>query len=856
MMNNSLNEALKAKAAQKKQTTDGEIHLDDVARVKVLSPGRQVFKRFVRNRLAVFGSCLLIAMFIFSFIGPLFYAYGQKQIFYKYSTQNVNYALAKSNTAYNGYTVDESVELARPVVNAMNSNIKSMIEKGETSRLVFEGENAYLISMLGREVYTLGSAETELVCTTGRSEVHIGSYSMVGKKLTYADKNAEEIPGLQEAAAKACKGKGGSFELDGVTYTFEKGAAKSFDIYTERDGLVYASEVLGEEFEQELAENADQTAFTFEGEEYCIVTAGGAQKVYRLTGQQVGRVYTLLTLDTYETGARVPDDFRPSALMAAFTSGTFTSDGAEYRIEPEESGTLVVHDAAGEEYAEFTDFTVRRYTGEDTMDYDLKDAITNEILAMLSSGRKTGTLSYALPMQNETGSYVYDENGALQYNDSELTITQRDTGEFVVNCEQIIYVINMYEAPSAKHILGTDGDGFDVLARIMYGGRISLMVGFVVVFLETFLGIIMGGLAGYYGKWVDNLIMRLVDIFYCLPSMPIMIILGAMMDAQGNFWVLNATSIGSPLHIRNTYGQWKAINLSSYGEAIEFTTPGGQILIDQRNENRKWMYDQRHTPGVILLDDGGTPFNTSDDRCRKRNQWTDQNGNVLSPSQIMCIAQDMKNRMWIGTGTGILIIPAEVDFMNSNACHRIIIPRNDGTGLGDYLLGSEQVNCMVIDGGNRMWIGTENSGIYLIEDDTITVAHFTTDNSLLPSNTIQSMAIMPTTGELFIGTAKGIASYRSDASAPQEDLTNAYAFPNPVRPNYQGVITIAGLMENTAVNIIDESGNLVCKTRSYGGTAVWDGRIQNGRRATSGVYTALCNEPTGKHTVVKILVIR
>ena len=142
MMNNSLNEALKAKAAQKKQTTDNEIHLDDVARVKVLSPGRQVFKRFVRNRLAVFGSCLLIAMFIFSFIGPLFYAYGQKQIFYKYSTQNVNYALAKSNTAYNGYVVDESVELARPVVNAMNSNIKSMIEKGETSRLVFEGENA------------------------------------------------------------------------------------------------------------------------------------------------------------------------------------------------------------------------------------------------------------------------------------------------------------------------------------------------------------------------------------------------------------------------------------------------------------------------------------------------------------------------------------------------------------------------------------------------------------------------------------------------------------------------------------------------------------------------------------------
>ena len=130
-MNNSLNEALKAKAAARagEKKTDGEMALDDVARVKVLSPGRRVFKRFVRNRLAVFGSCLLIVMFLFSFAGPLFYAYGQKQIFYKYSTENVNYALAKSNTAYNGYVVDSSVELARPVVNAMNCNIKACWKK-------------------------------------------------------------------------------------------------------------------------------------------------------------------------------------------------------------------------------------------------------------------------------------------------------------------------------------------------------------------------------------------------------------------------------------------------------------------------------------------------------------------------------------------------------------------------------------------------------------------------------------------------------------------------------------------------------------------------------------------------------
>lgn len=331
---------------------------------------------------------------------------------------------------------------------------------------------------------------------------------------------------------------------------------------------------------------------------------------------------------------------------------------------------------------------------------------------------------------------------------------------------------------------------------------------------------------------------------------------GAMMDKEGNFWVLNATATGSPLHVRTPNGQWKAISLYSGGAQIQMTTPGGRILPDRRNSRYKWLYDQRlDTRGVILYDDGGTPTSTHDDHCVKRNSWVDQNGNVLSPANIMCLEQDMYNRLWIGTEKGIILIPKEVDFFSSNACRRIIIPRNDGTGLGDYLLGDEQINCIAVDGGNRVWIGTANSGLYLIEDDTITVAHFTENNSLLPANNVQSIAIMPNTGEVFVGTDRGIASYRSDASEAQEDMSGAYAFPNPVRPNYSGMISIAGLMENTVVNIVDEGGNLVCKTKSHGGTAVWDGKLPDGRRATPGVYTALCNA-NGGHTVVKILVIR
>ena len=330
---------------------------------------------------------------------------------------------------------------------------------------------------------------------------------------------------------------------------------------------------------------------------------------------------------------------------------------------------------------------------------------------------------------------------------------------------------------------------------------------------------------------------------------------GVMLDEQNNLWVLNATDIGQPLHVMTPDKTWHALRMQSNGNEIKFSTPSG-IWIDKRNSHHKWMMDQRASQRLILLDDRGTPTEDSDDRCMARSTFVDQNGNSINPSTFHCFAQDHTNRIWVGTEKGIITIPSTVDFFTSNACRRIIIPRNDGTGLGDYLLGEETINCIAVDGGDRIWIGTANSGLYLIEDDTITVAHFTETNSLLPSNTVQSIAIMPQTGEVFVGTSKGIASYRSDASEPHGDLSNVYAYPNPVRPDYGGMISIAGLMDNTVVNIVDAGGNLVCKTKSHGGTAIWDGRDAYGRRASAGIYIALCNEPNGKHTIVKILVVR
>ena len=331
---------------------------------------------------------------------------------------------------------------------------------------------------------------------------------------------------------------------------------------------------------------------------------------------------------------------------------------------------------------------------------------------------------------------------------------------------------------------------------------------------------------------------------------------GAMFDDKGYLWVLN-TEVENNILIMDAQGN-KLATYSLYSNSVRVPlyTPG-EIIVDRRNPQWKWIPQCRYNTGLLLLQDNGTPTNDKDDQVFYRKEWYDQNGKPVIPEFIYSMAQDHDNTIWVGTNAGLFLIPATIDFTTSNRCERVIISRNDGTQLGDYLLDNEQINHIVVDGANRKWIATATSGVFLLSPNgEETIEHFTTENSPLSSNNVLSIAILESTGEVFFGTSQGLVSYMSDAIEPAKNFSDIYAYPNPVHPNYHGVVTIRGLMANTEVRIVDASGNLVTTIQGNGGEAIWDLTNAHGTRVASGIYTALCNTLDGAaHSTVKIMVM-
>lgn len=321
---------------------------------------------------------------------------------------------------------------------------------------------------------------------------------------------------------------------------------------------------------------------------------------------------------------------------------------------------------------------------------------------------------------------------------------------------------------------------------------------------------------------------------------------GLAWDLSGNLW-MTQTGVPGNLKALTPDGTWitTPVNLN--------VTAVGDIVID-RNQYI-WAVLPRGN-GLLVYDPAGTPASTSDDRY-VRLQVQDTEGHTMN--NLFSIATDLDGNIWLGTdmGPAVYYNPGKV-FSSELKASRIKIPRDDGSGLADYLLGTETVTSVAVDGANRKWFGTLSSGAFLMSDDgRKELAHFTSGNSPLLSDNIVKIAVNNITGEIWFGTSEGILSFRGEATTGVEDYSGMYAFPNPVREDFEGVVTITGLVENSSVKITDVSGNLVYETTSLGGQATWDLLNYRAQRVSTGVYLVFCTNDDGSLAgVTKMLVIR
>ena len=240
---------------------------------------------------------------------------------------------------------------------------------------------------------------------------------------------------------------------------------------------------------------------------------------------------------------------------------------------------------------------------------------------------------------------------------------------------------------------------------------------------------------------------------------------------------------------------------------------------------------------------------------------TDTDGKAFAPAYWVCGVEDKNGQLWIGTSEGVVTIPNPNTLFSSDfAVNRVKVPRNDGTNLADYLLETDLVLCIAVDHSNRKWIGTQDSGLYLVSEsgDEI-IATYTSANSFLPTNTITGLFVDPTSNLLYVSTLAGLFVLDSDSSPAKPDFKEVYAYPNPITPDFSGWVTITGLMDNSLVKIVDAGMHLVYQTTSEGGMAMWDGCNLNGERVRSGVYYVIAssgNDTSSQGAVAtKILVV-
>ena len=319
-------------------------------------------------------------------------------------------------------------------------------------------------------------------------------------------------------------------------------------------------------------------------------------------------------------------------------------------------------------------------------------------------------------------------------------------------------------------------------------------------------------------------------------------------DADGNLWALNGFT-EKPLNVMDNNGVWYNYDVGASARN-KFTK---KMIVDF-DEN---IWFATISDGMFGYSTNNSLADPSDDAYINLRTGV-FSGDLPSPN-VTALAADFDGEIWIGTDAGFAILYNANSAFTAGAgnfdAQRIKV---NFEGNVEYLLGNTHITDIEVDGGNRKWIATANAGILLLsQDGSEILEQHTTDNSPLISDNILDLKLDQTTGELFIITEKGLVSYRSNATYEDPEYSSTKVFPNPVRPNYAGVVTIQGIRYNSDVKVTDIAGNVVYKTTSNGGTATWDVKTLDGQAVASGVYLiwTATNEGTDKK-VGKVLVIR
>ena len=258
--------------------------------------------------------------------------------------------------------------------------------------------------------------------------------------------------------------------------------------------------------------------------------------------------------------------------------------------------------------------------------------------------------------------------------------------------------------------------------------------------------------------------------------------------------------------------------------------------------------------GLLVYDPAGTPSDLSDDDWRFLTTNEQQGG--LPSNYIYSIEEDLDGEIWLGTGSGPAIFYRSESLFNDddNTTASQILIQQDGNY--QYLLETETVTSIKIDGGNRKWVGTSGSGVYVLSEDGLTIEHqFSTENSPIPENNILDIALNHSNGEVFVTTGRGTVSYLGEATIWDNEMENIFVFPNPVDAYHEGPITVDGLDYETIVHITDAAGRVVAVEESMGGRAIWDGLLDDGTEAPYGVYLIFAVDKDGNTTATTKLAI-